>query len=90
LEKAMEVGQVVYSLHNHPRTDKKLLKRLNASPEHLMRVAPSLFLENFIKGHNCTIKAVYALPMSIPRMFTFHTRIKHDFIIDLYHIEKKK
>lgn len=90
LEKAMKVGQVVYSLHNHPRTDKRLLSRLNASPEHLIRVAPSLFLENFVKRHNCTIKAVYALPMSIPRMFNFHTQTKHDFIVDLYRIEKNK
>ena len=90
LEKAMEVGQVVYSLHNHPCTDKRLLRRLNASPEHLMRVAPSIFLANFVKRHNCTIKAVYALPMSIPRMFNFHTQTKHDFIVDLYHIEKNK
>ena len=90
LEKAMGVSQVVYSLHNHPCTDKKLLRRLNASPERLLRVAPSLFLENFVKRHNCAIKAVFAMPMSIPRMFNFHTQNRHDFIVDLYHIEKNK
>jgi len=26
--------------------------------------------------------------MTIPRMFDFHTKIKHEFVVDLYVIEK--
>jgi predicted RNA methylase len=31
---------------------------------------------------------VYAMLMTIPRMFDFHTKVKHDFVIDLYFIKK--
>jgi putative methylase len=88
LVKALEVGNVVYSLHNHPRTDKQLIKRLKANPEGLLRVVPSPFIERFVERHQGVVKAVYAMLMTIPRMFDFHTKMKHDFVVDLYVIEK--
>jgi putative methylase len=88
LEKALEVGNVVYSLHNHPSTDKQLIKRLKANPGGLLQVAPSPFVEKFVKNHHGVVKAVYAMPMTIPRMFDFHTKMKHDCIVNLYHIKK--
>jgi putative methylase len=88
LEKALEVGKVVYSLHNHPRIDKQLVKRLKSNPGNLLQVAPSPFVEKFVKSHHGVVKAVYAMPMTIPRMFDFHTKTKHDFIVDLYLIKK--
>jgi putative methylase len=88
LEKTLEVGNVVYSLHNHPRIDKLLMKRLKANPESLLQVAPSAFIEKFVKSHHGMVKAVYAMPMTIPRMFNFHTKMKHNFIVDLYLIKK--
>jgi putative methylase len=88
LEKALEVGKAVYSLHNHPHTDKQLIKRLKANPGSLLRVAPSPFIEKFVESHRGVVKAVYALLMTIPRMFDFHTKTKHDFVVDLYIIKK--
>jgi putative methylase len=88
LEKALEVGNAVYSLHNHPRTDKQLIKRLKANPDSLLRVEPSPFIEKFVESHRGKVKAVYALLMTIPRMFDFHTKMKHDFVVDLYIIKK--
>jgi len=88
LEKTLELGNIVYSLHNHPHTDKLLMKRLKANPENLMQVAPSAFIEKFVNSHHGRIKAVYAMPMAIPHMFDFHTKMKHDFIVDLYIIKK--
>ena len=88
LVKALEVGNVVYSLHNHPRTDKPLIKRLKANPESLLRVVPAPFIERFVERHKGVVKAVYAMLMTIPRMFDFHTKMKHDFVVDLYVIEK--
>jgi len=88
LEKTLEVGNVVYSLHNHPHIDKLLMKRLKANPESLLQVAPSAFIEKFVKSHHGIVKAVYAMPMTIPRMFNFHTKMKHNFIVDLYLIKK--
>jgi putative methylase len=88
LEKALEVGKVVYSLHNHPQTDKQLIKKLKANPASLLQVVPSPFIEKFVERHQGVVKAVYAMLMTIPRMFDFHTKIKHDFVVDLYVIKK--
>ncbi|MGD0643628.1 MAG: METTL5 family protein [Candidatus Bathyarchaeia archaeon] len=87
LGKALEVGTSVYSLHNHPQTDQKLIKQLKANGGFL-QVSPSPFLERFVAKHNGVVKAVYAMLMTIPRMFDFHTKFKHDFVVDLYIIER--
>jgi putative methylase len=88
LEKALEVGNAVYSLHNHPRTDKRLIKRLKANTASPLQVAPSPFIEKFVEHHHGVVKAVYAMLMTIPRMFDFHTKLRHDFVVDLYVIKK--
>ena len=87
LAKALEVGNSVYSLHNHPQTDKQLIKKLKAS-EGFLQISPSPFLERFVAQHNGAVKAVYAMLMTIPRMFGFHTKLKHDFVVDLYVLER--
>lgn len=87
LVKALDVASSVYSLHNHPEVDKHLIKRLKAA-KGLLEVPSPAFLKRFIEEHNGTVKAVYAMLMTIPRMFDFHTKEKHDFVIDLYIIEK--
>jgi putative methylase len=89
LEKALQVGNSVYSFHNHPKVDKQLFKQLKAS-RGLLQVSASSFLEGFIQKCGGEILAVYALLMSIPRMFDFHTKVRHDFVIDLYVIKKTK
>jgi putative methylase len=87
LAKALEVGDSVYSLHNHPVTDSKLIKQLKSS-NGFLEVSPSPFLERFVSNHNGIVKCVYAMLMTIPKMFDFHTKLKHDFIVDLYVIKK--
>ena len=89
LEKALDVGNAVYSLHNHPQTDKQLIKRLKANSGSLLQVAPSPFIERFVEDHYGVVKAVYAQLMTIPRMFDFHTKTKHVFVVDLYVIKKR-
>jgi putative methylase len=89
LEKAMEVGNVVYSLHNHPYTDKQLLSRLKPNTG-LLQVEPLPFISRFVEEHGCKIEATYALPLTIPHMFDFHTKTKQKIIIDLYVIRKKE
>ncbi|MCW4055026.1 MAG: METTL5 family protein [Candidatus Bathyarchaeota archaeon] len=88
LEKALEVGNVVYSVHNHPCIDKHLIRRLKANPGGLLQVSPSPFIEKFVESRRGVVKAVYALLMTIPRMFDFHTKIRHEFVVDLYFIKK--
>jgi putative methylase len=90
LEKALDVGNVVYSLHNHPSTDKHLIQWLRATPGGLLQVEPSPFIEKFVERRRSVVKAVYAMLMTIPRMFDFHTKMKHDFVVDLYVIKKRE
>jgi putative methylase len=87
LVKALEVGDAVYSLHNHPEVDTRLIRRLKAS-QGFLQVQPSPFLERFVAKHGGVVTAVYAMLMTIPRMFDFHTKLKHEFVIDLYVIKK--
>lgn len=89
LVKALEVGKMVYSLHNHPEVDKRLIGMLKSN-KGIVEVEPSRFLKKFIDEHGGKIKAVYALLMTIPKMFEFHTKEKHDFVIDLYIIEQSR
>jgi putative methylase len=88
LEKALEVGYTVYSVHKHPRTDRQLIKKLKANAGGLLQVSPSPFIKKFVEDHNGTVEAVYAVLMTIPRMFDFHTKTKHEFVIDLYLIKR--
>lgn len=88
LVKALEVGSSVYSLHSHPEVDDRLIKRLKSSKGFLaLQAAP--FLERLVEKNNGYVEAVYAMLMTIPRMFDFHKKIKHDFVVDLYVIKKK-
>ena len=89
LVKALEVGNSIYSLHNHPEVDERLIKMLKSS-QGFVQVQPSPFLERFIGKHSGTVKAVYAMLMTIPHMFDFHKKLKHDIVIDLYVIEKNE
>jgi len=88
LEKALEVGGSVYSLHNHPCVDKQLIKRLKASGEHCLQIPASPFISKFVEDHGGMVQAVYALLMTIPHMFDFHTKRKHEFVADLCVIKR--
>lgn len=88
LVKALEVADAVYSLHSHPQVDQRLIKMLKASGG-MVQVQPNAFLERFIAKHGGAVMAVYAMLMTIPRMFDFHRKLKHDFVIDLYILKKQ-
>ena len=89
LEKALEVGSTVYSLHNHPKSDMHLIQRLKSARGDLLRVQPSPFIENFVEERGGVVSAVYALLMTIPRMFDFHNKLRHDIVVDLYVIRRQ-
>jgi putative methylase len=89
VEKALESGRVIYSLHKSPQKDNTFIKRLKASKISVAPVAPSPFLKEFIEKHGGRIKAVYAIVMTILHMFPFHTKRKHEFVADLYVVEKR-
>jgi len=87
LQKALETGKVVYSLHKSPRKDKAFVKKVKARKNSFMPIAPSPFFKRFIETHGGKIRAVYATLMTIPHMFPFHTKRKHEFLAELYVIE---
>jgi putative methylase len=87
LVKALEVADAIYSLHNHPKVDEHLIKLLK-STQGMVQVQPSPFLERFISKNGGEIQAVYSMLMTIPKMFDFHRKLKHDFVIDLYVVKK--
>jgi putative methylase len=89
LEKALEVGFSIYSLHNHPRTDKQLSRRLKSAHGVILQVEASSFIERFVEAHGGIVSAVYAFSMTIPHMFEFHTKAKRDITIDLYVIRRR-
>lgn len=89
LEKALATGKVVYSLHKDVHGDKMLTRKLRTSKANAVQVSPSSFLEKFIAEHGGRIKTVYAMIMTIPHMFDFHTRRRHEFVVDLYVIERR-
>jgi putative methylase len=87
LEKALEVGKTVYSLHKSPRKSKAFYSMLKAGSDGIVQVAPASFFKEFVEERGRKIRAVYAMVMSIPYMFSFHTKKKHEFIVDLYVID---
>jgi putative methylase len=84
LEKALEAGHAVYSLHKSMHDDEDFLRKLKASSEGVLPVEPTPFLKSYVEAHGGKVKAVYALVMTVPHMFDFHTRKKHEFVVDLY------
>lgn len=89
LERALETGKVVYSLHKSPEKSRNFVKKLRTGKHNGTPVAPSPFLKKFIEERGAEIDAVYAMIVTIPRMFTFHTKEKHEFVVELYRIESR-
>jgi putative methylase len=88
IEKALQTGSAVYSLHNHPGFDRQLMSRLKSGGGQLLQVQGDAFLKRLAENCGGKVEAVYALPLVIPHMFDFHTKAKQDIIIDLYVIRK--
>jgi putative methylase len=88
LEKALEIGNAIYSVHNHPNVDKELIKQLKASGEHCLQINASPFMSRFVEERGGKIQAVFVMPMTIPRMFDFHTKAKREIVTDLYVVRK--
>lgn len=89
LDKALASADTVYSLHKSIHDDKRLIGKLKSTGNNGLAVSPSAFMERYIEENGGRIKAVYALVMTVPYMFDFHTKKKHEFIVDLYIISKQ-
>ena len=89
LEKALETSKVVYSLHKSLQKDKAFINKLKGSGNPFVPVFPSPFLKNYVEERDGKIRCVYAMLMVIPHMFHFHTKRKHEFVVDLYVIESE-
>jgi putative methylase len=90
LEKALKAGKVVYSLHKHPVADETLMNRLRNGKGNPEAVSSSPFLTRFVEEHGGKIMGVYGIVMAIPHTFNFHTKRRHEFIVDLYVIQGRR
>lgn len=90
LEKAMATSNVAYSLHKCSCDGKIVRGKSRASASGIVSAAPSPFIEKFVEEHGGSVRAVYAMIMTIPHMFSFHTKMKHEFIVDLYVIDTNR
>ena len=88
LQQSLEIAHRIYSLHKG-KSSKELVKRLEGHETQVIPVQPSGFLKNFIDKHGGKIRAVYTMVMTIPYMFKFHRKRKHEFLVYLYIIETK-
>jgi putative methylase len=87
--KALELGTVTYSLHKRSGEDSSLLRMIKTSGDGAIKVSASPFMQRFVGENGGRIDAVYALLMSVPHMFSFHTEKMHDFVVDLYVVRKE-
>jgi len=87
--KALELGSVIYSLHKRPAPASALLKELKTCSDGAIQVSSSSFMERFVEENGGAVDSVYALLMTIPHMFSFHSQKKHEFVVDLYVLRKK-
>jgi putative methylase len=90
LKKALTVGKTVYSLHKSLHDSETLVKRLKVTGDGVLQVSPSPFVERYIEKCGGYVKTVYSLVMTIPYMFSFHKKKKHEFVVDLYVIGKRR
>jgi len=88
LETALKSGKTIYSIHKGVR-DTVDSKRKAKSNREIRQIASSSFLERFIDRNGGTIKAIYPMTMTIPYMFSFHTKKKHESLVNVYIIKKK-
>jgi putative methylase len=90
LKKALMVGKTVYSLHKSLHDSEILVKRLQATADGVLQVSPSRFMEGYIVKCGGYVKTVYSLVMTIPHMFSYHKKKKHEFVVDLYVIGNRE
>jgi len=87
LEKALEIGRHVYSLHKSIEGSRKFGIKSERHTARFTSTSPSPFLKRFIEKNGGRIIAVYTMPMIIPYLFSFHRERKHQFLVDLFVIE---
>jgi putative methylase len=88
LEKALDSGKAVYSLHKSTQDNTALTRKLKPHRDDVLQVSASPFFRRFVEKRGKCIKAVYPMVMTIPYMFSFHTKRRHEFTVDLYVIRR--
>lgn len=46
------------------------------------------FIKRFIERHGGKVTSIFQMKLNIPRMFKFHTKLRHEVDVDLYRIER--
>jgi len=87
LERALRIGSKIYSLHMGTKVIGARKSNQQKAP---IPTEPSSFLKRFVEENGGEVRATYALQMSIPRMFAFHRKQRHQFSVSLYVIERRE
>lgn len=87
LQKSLELAQRIYSLHKRENS-KELAKTLTRGTR-IKPAQPSVFLQRFVQRCGGKIRTAYAMIMTIPYMFKFHRKRKHEFLVSLCVIERE-
>ena len=74
------------------KADRKFLsKALELAPKiyslHKSGKSNRAFIKKFIEGQGGKVTHIFQMKLSIPRLFKFHTKHKHEVEVDLYRIE---
>jgi len=92
LEKAIEIGNRIYSLHKSldvrhgfsPQKGRRGKRRARFRPA---PVAP--FLERFVEQQGAKIEASFTIPMTIPHLFKFHRKPRHQILANLIVVDAR-
>lgn len=88
LEKALKSGKAVYSIHKSA-SERPVLRARTSLSKTKVKAAHPTFLERLIEKNGGNIKAIYPMTMTIPYMFSFHSKKRQASAVDLYVIETK-
>ncbi len=90
IKKSLELGHRIYSLHKASEGTQDLVTRLRGAGARCKQISKSTFVKRYIEKHGGEIKEVYVMSMTIPHMFEFHRKRKHEFVVNLYIMEKRQ
>ncbi len=90
LEKALEIGKRVYSLHKNSGRTCRNTKRAGRVATSVSSTSSLAFLKKLIEKNGGQIKTVYPIEMMIPYLFRFHRRQKRRILVDLYIIDRER
>jgi putative methylase len=90
LEKALEIGIRIYSLHKSVDAEDNLFSQKSRRGMREVRLKPAPvapFLKRFVERQGGRVEASYIIPMTIPHLFSFHRKPSRQILANLIVVE---